>query len=68
MILEAVTRVKKVKTLSEWEERGTNVMFRSTINYLHRVEKTAHFFLSVSRNADLELHIQDEEALRKLCP
>ena len=68
MILVALTRVKVVKTLSECEERGKNVMFRSTINYLHRMEETVHFSLAASRNADIELHIQAEEAHRKLCP
>ncbi|KAJ8353332.1 hypothetical protein SKAU_G00208990 [Synaphobranchus kaupii] len=40
-------------------------MFRSIMNYLHRVE-TVLFFVAASRNADLALHLEAAEALSKL--
>ena len=40
-------------------------MFKSTMNYLHRVE-TILLFVETSRNADLTLHQQAGEALSKL--
>jgi len=35
------------------------------MNYVHRVE-TILFFVEASRNADLNLHLQADEALSKL--
>ena len=40
-------------------------MFRSMMNYLHRVE-TILYFVAASRNADLHLHLEAGEALSKL--
>lgn len=40
-------------------------MFKSMMNYLHRVE-TILLFVAESRNADLELHLQAAEALSKV--
>ncbi len=42
-----------------------NAMFKSMMNYLHRVE-TILFFVAASRTADLKLHFGAGEALSKL--
>ena len=39
-------------------------MFKSLMNYLHRVE-TILFFVEASRNADIALHLEAGEALSK---
>jgi len=46
-------------------EKAQNAMFRSLMNYLHRVE-TILYFVAASRNADLHLHLQAGETLSKL--
>jgi len=55
-----------MKRLHDWEEqKAKNAMFRSMMNYLHRVE-TIRYFVAASRNADLHLHLEAGEALSKL--
>jgi len=59
-----------MQQLKAWEaEKSSNAMFKSMMNYVHRVE-TILFFVEASRNADLNLHLQAGEALSKLffCP
>ena len=46
-------------------QKAENAMFRSLMNYLHRVE-TILYFVAAFRNADLKLHRQAGEALSKL--
>ena len=55
-----------MQQLKAWEaEKSSNAMFKSMMNYVHRVE-TILFFVEASRNADLNLHLQAGEALSKL--
>ena len=55
-----------MQQLKAWEaEKSSNAMFRSMMNYVHRVEAIL-FFVEASRNADLNLHLQAGEALSKL--
>ena len=64
-LLEAFTTAEVVETFTEWEvQRSKHAMFKSIMNYLHRVE-TILFFVAASRNADLALHLQAAEALNK---
>ena len=52
--------------MQDWEaQKAQNAMFRSLINYLHRVE-TILYLVAASRNANLHLHLQAGEALSKL--
>ena len=47
-----------MKRLHDWEEqKAKNAMFRSMMNYLHRVE-TIVYFVAASRNTDLHLHLE----------
>jgi len=49
-----------------WEaERSKHAMFRSMMIYLHRVE-TVLQFVSGTRNASLDLHLQAREELNKI--
>ncbi|KAJ8344747.1 hypothetical protein SKAU_G00289400 [Synaphobranchus kaupii] len=65
-LLEALATAEVVKAFNEWEaQKAQNAMFRSIMNYLHRVE-TVLFFVAASRNADLALHLEAAEALSKL--
>ena len=65
-LLQTLTAADVIKTFQEWEEqRSKNAMFKSMMNYLHRVE-TILLFVTASRNADLELHLQAGEALSKV--
>ncbi len=49
-----------------WErKRSENAMFKSMMNYLHRVEVILHF-IAASRNADLQLHLEAGEKLSSL--
>ena len=49
-----------------WEaQKSSNAMFKSLINYIHRVETILHF-IEASRNSDIVLHLQAGEALSKL--
>ena len=52
---------------ASWEaaKSSKSAMFRSLMNYLHRVE-TIMFFMAASRNCDLSLHLEAGEALSKL--
>ena len=55
-----------MKRLHDWEEqKAKNAVFRSMMNYLHRVA-TILYFIAASRNADLHLHLEAGEALSKL--
>ena len=55
-----------MKKFQEWEvQRSKNAMFKSMMNYLHRVELIL-FFVTTSRSADLTLHLKAGEAISKL--
>ena len=55
-----------IKKLQEWEvQKLNNAMFKSMMNYLHRVEMIL-YFVAASQNADLNLHLEAGEALSKL--
>ena len=61
--LQTSTAAEVIKTFQEWEEqRPKNALFKSMMNYLHRVE-TILLFITASQNADLELHLQAGETL-----
>ena len=61
-----LTQENILKRLQDWEaEKAHDAMFRSLMNYLHRVEVIL-YFVAASRNADLHLHLQAGEALGKL--
>ena len=65
-LLQALTTAEVVKTFQDWEtERSKNIMFKSMMNYIHRVE-TILFFVAASRNADLALHLEAGEELSKM--
>ena len=65
-LLQTLTQENVMKRLHDWEEhKAKNAMFRSMMNYLHRVE-TILYFVTASRNADLHLHLEAGEALSKL--
>ena len=49
-----------------WQnQKSSNAMFKSLMNYLHRVQ-TILFFVEASRNADLALHLEAGDALGKM--
>jgi len=55
-----------MKRLQDWEaQKDQNAMFRSLMNYLHRVE-TILYFVAASRIGDLHLHLQAGETPSKL--
>lgn len=63
---QVLTENGVIKKLHDWEgEKSKNAMFRSLMNYMHRVE-TNLYFVAASRNADLNLHLEGGEALSKL--
>ena len=65
-LLQTLTQENVMKRLHDWEEqKAKNAMFRSMMNYLHRVE-TILYFIAASRNADLHLHLEAGETLSKL--
>ena len=65
-LLQTLTQENVMKRLHDWEkQKAKNAMFRSMMNYLHRVE-TILYFVAASRNADLHLHLEGGEALSKL--
>ena len=65
-LLQKLTQENVTKRLHDWEEqKANNAMFRSMMNYLHRVE-TILYCVAASRNADLHLHLEAGEALSKL--
>ena len=65
-LLHTLNQGNLMKRLQDWEaQKAQNAMFRSLMNYLHRVE-TILYFVAASRNADLHLHLQAGEALSKL--
>ena len=65
-LLHALTTAEVMKAFKDWEtQRYKNAMFKSIMNYLHRVE-TILFFVAASRNADLVLHLEAGEALSKM--
>ena len=62
----SLTQANVFERLHEWQEqKAKNAMFRSMMNYLHRVE-TILLFVAASRIADLQLHLEAGEALSKL--
>ena len=65
-LLQTLTQENVMKRLHDWDEqKAKNAMFRSMMNYLHRVE-TIVYFVAASRNADRHLHLVAGEALSKL--
>ena len=65
-LLQVLCREKVMQQLQMWEElKPSNVMFKSLMNCLHRVE-TILLFVETSRNADIALHLEAGEALSKL--
>ena len=65
-LLEVLKKEEVIQQLKTWEEqKSSNAMFKSLMNYLHRVE-TILFFVEASRNADITLHLEAGEALSKL--
>ena len=57
-LLQVLTNEDVIQQLKRWEDRkSSDAMFKSMMNYLHRVE-TILFFVEASRNADLSLHLQ----------
>lgn len=65
-LLQALNSDDVMRQLKEWgAQKSTNAMFKSMMNYLHRVE-TILYFVAASRNADLTLHLQAGEALSKM--
>lgn len=64
--LDAMASDAVLETFEEWKkQKAHNAMFKSIMNYLHRVE-TILFFIASSRNADLSLHLQAADSLSKL--
>ena len=52
-LLQTMTNADMMKKFQDWEaQRCKNAMFKSMMNYLHRVE-TILFFVAASRTADL---------------
>ena len=65
-LLQAITEDDLMKKFHEWEvQRSKNAMFKSMMNYLHRVELIL-FFVAASRSADLTLHLKAGAAVSKL--
>ena len=63
---EVLKKEEVIQQLKAWEEQKLcNAMFKLLMNYLHWVE-TILFFVEASRNADITLHQEAGEALRKL--
>ena len=64
--LQALTTAEVLQIFQDWEiQRSNNAMFKSMMNYLHRVE-TIIFFVAASRNADILLHLEAEEGLNEM--
>ena len=64
-LLQTLTQENVMNRLHDLEEqKAKNAMFRSMFQ-LHRVE-TILYFVAVSRNADLHIHLEAGEALSKL--
>ena len=62
-LLLAVTTAEVVKTFHDCETvRSKKAMFKSMMNYLHRVE-TIFFYVAAFRKTDLALHCEAAEAL-----
>ena len=65
-LIEDLNDLQFVEAFECWQAcRAKNAMFRSIMNYLHRVESIL-FFVAASRSADLILHMQAAEELSKL--
>ena len=65
-LLQVLTKEDVIQQLKKWEDqKSSNAMFKSMMNYLHRVE-TILLFVEASRNADLALHLEARDALSKL--
>ena len=65
-LLQVLTKEDVIQQLKKWEDqKSSNVMFKSMLNYLHRVE-TILLFVEASRNADLALHLEAGDAISKL--
>ncbi len=66
-LLQTMTNADMMMKFQDWEAQRCkkNAMFKSMMNYLHRVEAIL-FFVAASRTADLKLHLEAGEALSKL--
>ena len=60
-LLQTLTQENVMKRLHDWEEqKAKNAMFRSMMNYLHRVEAIP-YFVAAFRNADLHFFLKLEK-------
>ena len=65
-LLHVLENEKVFQMLKEWEnQKSSNAMFKSLMNYLHRVEAIL-FFIEASRNADLTKHLEAGDGLGRL--
>ena len=65
-LLQVLSKENVIQQLKTWEsQKSSNAMFKSMMNYLHRV-KVILLFVEASRNADIALHLVAGEALSKL--
>ncbi len=65
-LLQVLTEENIIQQLKTWEDqKSSNAMFKSMMNYLHRVEVIL-LFVEASRNADIALHLEAGDALSKL--
>jgi hypothetical protein len=65
-LLQVLSNTDMLNLFQTWvTKRSQHAMFKSLMNYLHRVE-TILFFVAASRNTDLTLHLEAGEALSKL--
>ena len=65
-LIQVLSKGNVIQQLKTWEsQKSSNAMFKSMMNYLHRV-KVILLFVEASRNADIALHLEVGEALSKL--
>ena len=65
-LLQVLSKENAIQQLKTWEgQKSSNAMFKSMVNYLHRV-KVILLFVEASRNADIALYLEAGEALSKL--
>ena len=65
-LIQVLINEDVIQQLKMWQnQKSSNAMFKSLMNYLHRVQ-TILFFVEASRNADLALHLEAGDALGKM--
>ena len=65
-ILHFLADNKVFEKFQDWEkQKSKNAMFKSMMNYLHRVETILHF-VAATRNADIHLHLEAGENLSRM--